>query len=275
MCPLKWDISIYAGNETSLIACPHMGWGRENCDHSEDAGVVCQGPDRSRDCLADCGAGYFINDTDGTCGRCSPNCKKCMGSSENCSLCEDGKFLNRTGQTSNCVVHCRKGQFGHPKTKECQNCSSSCSDCFGSPVSCTECPPNLYLLHSLCVANCSKRENKVVSGVPDIRLVGRNNSFEGRVELLHNGEWGTVCDDNFDINEAIVICRQLKLGNAISAFSSAKFGQGTGRIWMDDTQCTGNERRLQDCKMHHGTLRASKRNYTLKNFTRTLKLKFT
>lgn len=73
------------------------------------------------------------------------------------------------------------------------------------------------------------------------------------MEVFHNGEWGTVCDDNFDIQEAKVICRQLKMGDAVAPYSSAKFGRGTGRIWMDDTQCVGSERRLQDCKMHHGT----------------------
>lgn len=72
------------------------------------------------------------------------------------------------------------------------------------------------------------------------------------MELLHNGEWGTVCDDSFGIVDAGVICRQLKLGKALTFFPSAKFGQGTGRIWMDDTQCVGTEIRLQDCKMHSG-----------------------
>ncbi|XP_068740263.1 scavenger receptor cysteine-rich type 1 protein M160-like isoform X1 [Montipora capricornis] len=243
------------GNETSLIACPHMGWGRENCDHSEDAGVICQGPDHSRDCLAECGIGYFLNKTDKTCGRCSHNCEKCEGTPENCSHCESGKFLNKTGNMSNCVVYCRKGFFGHPTTKVCQKCSSSCADCYNTSNNCTECPPKMYLLNFSCVANCSKRANKIVSGVPGLRLagdVGTNSSFRGRVELFHKGEWGTVCDDNFDISEGTVICRQLKMGKALAVYSSAKFGQGTGRIWMDDTQCTGMERRLQDCKMNVG-----------------------
>ena len=42
-----------------------------------------------------------------------------------------------------------------------------------------------------------------------IRLVAGENDAEGRVEIQHDGEWGTVCDDGFGQEEAEVICKSL------------------------------------------------------------------
>ena len=80
-----------------------------------------------------------------------------------------------------------------------------------------------------------------------LRLVGGSTHNEGRVEVYHSGVWGTVCDDEWDLNDATVVCRQLNYFRAMAALGEAAFGAGTGLILYDNVACTGSESRLANC----------------------------
>ena len=81
-----------------------------------------------------------------------------------------------------------------------------------------------------------------------VRLVDPNGGrFKGRVEIFHNGQWGTVCDDGFYGNAARVVCNQLGYAGTPHALSRAPFGEGTGPIWLDEVRCQGDEASLADC----------------------------
>ncbi|NXP50492.1 NETR protein, partial [Heliornis fulica] len=71
---------------------------------------------------------------------------------------------------------------------------------------------------------------------------------EGRVEVYHDGKWGTICDDQWDDRDAEVVCRQLGLSGNPKALSWAHYGQGSGPILLDEVECSGNELSLDQCK---------------------------
>lgn len=86
------------------------------------------------------------------------------------------------------------------------------------------------------------------SGFSPLRLMNGTDRCSGRVEILHDGQWGTVCDDEWDIRDAQVVCRAMDCGTAQTVKSGAFFGQGQGDIWLDDVNCLGNETSLVHCQ---------------------------
>lgn len=85
------------------------------------------------------------------------------------------------------------------------------------------------------------------AGLPTVRLVNGRNGCEGRVEVQFNDLWGTVCDDDWDMVDANVVCRQMGCGVAVAVGSSSQFGQGSGLIALDNVDCRGNESYLSQC----------------------------
>ncbi|XP_051508053.1 lysyl oxidase homolog 3B-like isoform X1 [Myxocyprinus asiaticus] len=118
------------------------------------------------------------------------------------------------------------------------NATESCPGGMPAVVSCV--PGPLYAQNT-----AMRKKLKIVSS---IRLKGGAKHGEGRVEVLKGGEWGTVCDDRWNLLSASVVCRELGFGSAKEALTGARMGQGLGFIHMNEVQCTGHERSLWNCR---------------------------
>ena len=83
----------------------------------------------------------------------------------------------------------------------------------------------------------------------DTKLVGGSSYREGRVEVFHSGAWGTVCHNDWGMDDAQVLCRSMGYGDAQSATSgsSNSYGPGSGNIAFDYVRCSGSESSFFDC----------------------------
>ncbi|XP_039695262.1 macrophage scavenger receptor types I and II isoform X4 [Pteropus medius] len=89
-----------------------------------------------------------------------------------------------------------------------------------------------------------------------VRLVGGSGPHEGRVEIFHNGQWGTICDDHWELRGGQVICRSLGYQGVQNVHKGANFGQGTGPIWLNEVFCFGKESSIEECMIRQWGVRA-------------------
>ncbi|CAI5671645.1 unnamed protein product [Oreochromis niloticus] len=222
-----------SGNESSLTTCVHNEFGSHNCDHREDAGVICSDPirlsgPRSTQCSGR--VEVYHNNSWGT-------------------VCDDGWDLNDAQvvcRQLNCGSALEASQSAHFGAGTGQIWLDDVA-CLGNESSLTWCQHRGFGTH-----NCGHSEDAGVICSGPVRLSGPGSTrCSGRVEVYHNNSWGTVCDDGWDLNDAQVVCIQLNCGSALEASQSAHFGAGTGQIWLDDVTCSGSESSLTWCQ-HSG-----------------------
>ncbi|XP_030839384.1 deleted in malignant brain tumors 1 protein-like [Strongylocentrotus purpuratus] len=207
------------GSETHIAQCTHGGYGIHNCDHSRDVGIICSGaaklkvrlvdgPDESQGRIE---LFYF--------GSWGTVCHYSWTSLDSEVVC---RMLGFVGA----IAYSTSSSYGRG-TGEVLLRWPRCS---GKESSLLECDP-YYDLDDL-----------------RVRLVGGKSDKEGRVEILYLGTWGTVCDDNWDLSDANVVCRMLGYERAENFSCCAAFGPGPGPIVLDEVECEGTEANIGHCR---------------------------
>uniref|UniRef100_A0A3P9CH51 SRCR domain-containing protein n=1 Tax=Maylandia zebra TaxID=106582 RepID=A0A3P9CH51_9CICH len=207
------------GHEMFLADCPHKGFGVYDCNHSEYAGLVCSGK-------TGCILIRLINGTD-----------SCSGRVEVFHDGRWGKLCSNNWGLKEAAVLCKELNCGDPKNSKdifyfgdssLQGFTSRCSDNVNS-ISQGHCQRSAFALLILC---------------RNARLTGGSTHCDGRVEYFNKGQWGTVCAESWDMNDATVVCRQLDCGKPHKLI---QLGPGTGNIWTDQINCNGEESTLTQC----------------------------
>ena len=94
---------------------------------------------------------------------------------------------------------------------------------------------------------CETFNGDSLDGNYEIRLVDGTSEREGRVEIFYGGIWGSVCDTNWSLVQANVVCHQLGYSEAVAVYKDSWYGPGNGIVIMDGVDCIGDESRLADC----------------------------
>ncbi|KAL5011481.1 hypothetical protein ScPMuIL_010032 [Solemya velum] len=215
------------GKENRIEECVSGGWGNHNCDHSEDAGVRCT-------------AVRLGDSVDGYSGRIEVYHDGQWG-----TICDDD------WDDKDAYVACVQMGFGNGTAVPGGVFSEGVGPTWLDDVGCTGTENRI----EKCVSggwgnhNCDHSEDAGVRCTDLIRLVNGGKTIEGRLEIYHNNEWGTICDDEWDDAETDVVCRMLGYMNG--GQHTLRFGQGKGKIWLDNVMCEGNESIIGMCR-HNG-----------------------
>ncbi|XP_049334604.1 scavenger receptor cysteine-rich type 1 protein M130 isoform X10 [Astyanax mexicanus] len=237
------------GDESEITLCPITSSHKYNCSHGHTQARLMNGSDS---CSGRVELQYLSSSLASHEGgvRLSGG-MECEGEVEVFFRQEWRRVLLDSWSESEASVVCR--QLGCGSVLNTSSSSSSSPEhsyvCV-TGFNCSGSEAHLRNCSSSQAVNCSSTEQIYItcSGYSFIRLVGSGGDCAGRLEVFHSGSWGTVSDELWDIEDAQVVCRQLQCGVALSAPVPARFGSGTGPIWLNEVECEGNEASMWNCR---------------------------
>ncbi|CAI8051100.1 Deleted in malignant brain tumors 1 protein [Geodia barretti] len=247
--PIFLDDLDCLGNETTLLSCRHDGVGFHNCQHSEDASVICLAAEER--CIE--GDVRLMNGDYPNEGRveiCISNhwgtvCDYLFDASDARVVC------NQLGYTNGDVIQVQDGYYGAGRGMvwlsglECSGNETRLLDC-PLPYSSRSCSHSSDVSIICPITASGGTVGRCSDGA--VRLVNGSLPNEGLVEICYNGRWGAICEDQWDTLDATVVCHQMGFpGDSVIAVGKSLFSSSSGPIFLDSVDCQGTESRLDEC----------------------------
>ncbi|XP_062274554.1 scavenger receptor cysteine-rich type 1 protein M130-like isoform X1 [Scomber scombrus] len=98
-----------------------------------------------------------------------------------------------------------------------------------------------------CASSVSSSSIVEITCSDSVRLVNGTSLCSGRLEVKSEQSWSSVCEADFDQQDAEVVCRELGC-EAPSVLQGALYGEVEAPMWTKEFQCGGNESALLDCR---------------------------
>ncbi|XP_072903388.1 scavenger receptor cysteine-rich domain-containing protein DMBT1-like [Hemitrygon akajei] len=220
-----------SGNESYLWECPSAPWGEHDCSHKEDVIVTCS--EHKELCLMNgdrrCEGRVEVR-YNGTWGTV---CSEKLDENAANLICKQMKCGSLISIKYDYQTY---GKGSGPIWLDEIKCSTYESTLW-------QCRADPWGQH-----NCDHNEDAGLACEElQLRLSGDNANCSGRLEILFNNTWGTVCDDSWDLADANVVCRELGCGSAVWTTVSDKITQSVGDISLDEVNCKGSESFLSSC----------------------------
>ncbi|XP_070685412.1 scavenger receptor cysteine-rich type 1 protein M130-like [Pempheris klunzingeri] len=212
------------GRESALLDCRQSGSARDTCSPGKAVGLTCSAPDEV---------------------RLVGGASRCVGRLE---MKHKGDWRPVADHSSNwdllsAAVVCRQLGCGSALSTDRRNDTHQ---------------PAAWIISSFCgpsesaLRECgliwsnSSNSRLEVNCLDSIRLVDGNSLCSGRLEVKSDQLWSSVCEDDFDLQDAEVVCRELGCG-APSALQGALYGEGEAPVRSTEFLCDGQESALLDC----------------------------
>ncbi|XP_067433397.1 scavenger receptor cysteine-rich type 1 protein M130-like isoform X4 [Thunnus thynnus] len=206
------------GHESALLDCGRSDSARSTCSPDKAVGLTCSEP-----------------------VRLVGGASRCAGTLE-VKRTEWRPVEGSDWTWKNAASACRDLDCGSVvstiKRKEASDRSvwSIRSDCVQSGSALRDCASSWWMSSFIIELTCSD----------SVRLVNGNSLCSGRLEVKSEQSWSSVCEADFDQQDAEVVCRELGCGEP-SVLQGALYGEVEALMWTKEFQCGGHESALLDC----------------------------